>query len=154
MWPFSNWGAAQRVQDIITKKRAERASAINEGLQLAGAASDDEQYIRADVAIIAGKIRNREWKAKRVMEAYIRAAATAHARTNCLTEILFKQALAEADALDGRLAGSNDNYEDKLLLGVPVSLKDQINVKGFDSSLGFAKYAPVISRPVSTAVQY
>ena len=146
MWPFSNWGAAQRVQGIIAKKRNERANAVDEGLQLVGTASDDEQYIAADVATIADKVRNREWKAKRVMEAYIRAAAHAHARTNCLTEPLFKQALTEAEALDEQLASSSDKREDKLLLGVPISLKDQINVKGFDSSLGFAKYICVPHR--------
>ena len=139
MWPFSDWGAAQRVQAIIAKKRNERRIAISEGLQLVGTATDDEQYIKANVATIAGKVRTREWKAKRVMEAYIRAAASAHAQTNCLTEPLFKQALAEAEALDKQLASNGDKHADKLLLGVPVSLKDQINVKGFDSSLGFAK---------------
>lgn len=139
MWPFSSWTAARSVQDVITKKRTERAAAINEALQLVGTASDDQQYILADVATIASKIRNREWKAKRVMEAYIRAAANAHTRTNCLTEILFKSALAEAEALDRQLASNSDSHDDKLLLGVPVSLKDQINVKGFDSSIGFVK---------------
>jgi len=52
-----------------------------------------------------------------------------------LTEICFDEALAQARELDafqrenGRLKGP--------LHGVPISLKDQFNVEGFDSTLGY-----------------
>jgi amidase len=56
-------------------------------------------------------------------------------QTNCLTEICFDDAIAQARELDafwkaeGRLKGP--------LHGVPMSLKDQFNVKGYDSTLGY-----------------
>jgi amidase len=50
---------------------------------------------------------------------------------------MFEEALERADQLDkefaatGRLRGR--------LHGIPISLKDQINVEGFDSTIGFTK---------------
>ena len=52
---------------------------------------------------------------------------------------MFEEALERADQLDkefaatGRLRGR--------LHGIPISLKDQINVEGFDSTIGFSKCA-------------
>lgn len=60
-------------------------------------------------------------------------------QTNCLTEICFDEAIARARFLDdfqrqnGRLMGP--------LHGVPISLKDQFNVKGKDSTLGYVGHA-------------
>lgn len=56
-------------------------------------------------------------------------------KTNCLTEICFDDAILQAKHLDdyqkehNRLKGP--------LHGVPISLKDQFNIKGFDSTLGY-----------------
>ncbi|QMW35017.1 hypothetical protein G4B84_010508 [Aspergillus flavus NRRL3357] len=55
--------------------------------------------------------------------------------TNCLTEICFDDAIDQARHLDnfqrthGRLIGP--------LHGVPMSVKDQFNIKGLDSTLGY-----------------
>ena len=140
MWPLTAWNASKRVSDAIAKKRSERSAAIQAGLRAAGNSDDDSRYIEADVVEIASNIRARRWTAQRVMQAYVRAAARVHDRTNCITEPLFVQALEEARQLDDRLAQDRDNaHEDQLLLGVPVSLKDQINVNGIDSTIGFAR---------------
>ncbi|KIV79229.1 hypothetical protein PV11_06799 [Exophiala sideris] len=77
--------------------------------------------------------------AKYVTKEYIRRAAEAHQKTNCLTEVFFEEALVEADKLDqyyqqhGKLIGP--------LHGVPVTLKDQFDVKGADSTLGYVTRA-------------
>ncbi|KAF4336575.1 general amidase [Fusarium beomiforme] len=65
--------------------------------------------------------------------------------TNCLTEICFDDALSQATHLDrfwqenGRLIGP--------LHGVPVTVKDQFNIKGLDSTLGYVgkAFAPAES---------
>ena len=66
-------------------------------------------------------------------------------KTNCLTEICFDDAILQAKRLDdyqrehGGLVGP--------LHGVPVSLKDQFNIKGYDSTLGYVgrAFSPAIS---------
>ncbi|CAF3415381.1 unnamed protein product [Rotaria socialis] len=53
---------------------------------------------------------------------------------NCTTEEFFDQALEYAEKLD-----ENDNSDAEVLLkGIPISLKDQIDQQGADSSMGMA----------------
>lgn len=98
------------------------------------------------------------------MLAFIRSASKAQERSNVLTEIMFTHALKEAQDLDaeyaktGKLKGPRTFFSPApsalrvgpLLLptdvsstpavhGVPVSLKDQINVKGVDSTIGYTQ---------------
>lgn len=56
-------------------------------------------------------------------------------KTNSITEVVFEDALKEARELDahfketGKLKGP--------LHGIPITLKDQFNIKGVDSTLGY-----------------
>ncbi|XPS70934.1 Amidase [Ascochyta lentis] len=67
--------------------------------------------------------------------AHVYRAIDAHRRTNCLTEILFDEATTQANELDkhfekhGKLVGP--------LHGICMTLKDQFDVEGFDSTLGY-----------------
>jgi Asp-tRNA(Asn)/Glu-tRNA(Gln) amidotransferase A subunit family amidase len=67
-----------------------------------------------------------------ILRAYGKAALLANAKTNCLTEIMIPSAEASLDQ-------DQDNpipKERRSLAGVPVSLKDMINVAGYDTSIG------------------
>lgn len=81
-------------------------------------------------AIAAGKITS-----VAATTAYCKAAAVAQQATNCLVELFADEALAAAKKLDdeykrtGKVVGA--------MHGVPVSIKDHINVKGHDSPSGF-----------------
>lgn len=67
-----------------------------------------------------------------VLRAYGKAAILSNEKTNCLTEVMLS---AAEESLDADIAGSHLK-EKSLLAGVPVSLKDMINVTGFDTSIG------------------
>jgi len=54
---------------------------------------------------------------------------------NCLTEICFERAIQRAEELDQHLAEHKSTLGP--LHGVPITLKDQVNIKGFDSTLGY-----------------
>lgn len=98
------------------------------------------------------------------MRVYIEAASQAHERLNVLTEIMFLDALKKAQSLDaefertGKVTGlcesratspsaaipSSDFCAVGALFcplcpvhGVPVSLKDMLDVEGYDTTLGF-----------------
>ncbi|KAI9623033.1 hypothetical protein KEM48_009650 [Puccinia striiformis f. sp. tritici PST-130] len=79
--------------------------------------------------------RRLNWNARNVTKAFIKAAIQAHVETNCLTEIMFEEALERADQMDKEFAATGQLKG--RLHGIPVSLKDQVNVKGFDSTIGF-----------------
>ena len=66
-----------------------------------------------------------------VLRTYGKVTLKAHEKTNCATEILFPEAeqwVSEECNLKGPLAG------------IPVSLKDTVQVKGFDISVGFSTH--------------
>ncbi|KAH7109824.1 amidase signature domain-containing protein [Dendryphion nanum] len=85
---------------------------------------------------LAEAIRKRELTSVDVVRAFSKRAAIAHQLTNCLTEILFSEALVRAAKLDAHL----DSGKSPLgpLHGVPVSLKDTFKIKGYDASIGLA----------------
>ncbi|QDS71929.1 hypothetical protein FKW77_000668 [Venturia effusa] len=74
-----------------------------------------------------------------VISAYIKRAVEAHQKTNCLTEVFFDEALKEAARLD-------EHYHNHCNLigplhGVPITLKDQFDVEGADSTIGYVSRA-------------
>ncbi|THH09917.1 hypothetical protein EW145_g1672 [Phellinidium pouzarii] len=134
---------------VVQQKQASRAAAIAKARKLlemdsdTGNASDleraDSVYLRATASEIVAHIESKEWTSLAVVSAYIRQAIRAHEKTNCLTEILFEQALKEAAELDADFASTNRLRG--ALHGVPVSFKDQYEISGYDASIGFTQWA-------------
>ncbi|KAI1844515.1 hypothetical protein JX266_009402 [Neoarthrinium moseri] len=89
----------------------------------------------ADVAVVAEKLNLGGLKVEDVVKSYISRAIAAHRKTNCLTEILFEDAIRKGQALDKSLTGPC--YHGRPFHGVPMTLKDQFNVIGYDSSIGY-----------------
>ena len=65
-----------------------------------------------------------------VLRAYGKVAVKAHEKTNCVTEVMMRDAEHWIQRRDINLKGP--------LAGVPVSLKDSIHVGGFDTSVGYS----------------
>ncbi|GAA6001147.1 uncharacterized protein JCM10292_006399 [Rhodotorula paludigena] len=97
-----------------------------------------------DVDELAGRIAKCVYSAEEVAVAFCKRAAIAHQLTNCLTEIYFAKAIARAKELDaafeatGQLSGP--------LHGVPISLKDQFDIKDTELTMGYAAYLGRISK--------
>ncbi|KAH1612899.1 hypothetical protein KXX21_002286 [Aspergillus fumigatus] len=94
------------------------------------------------VPVLLERLKRGQYTAEQVSLAYIKRATIAHQLTNCLTEVVFEDALEQARRLDqlfeekGQLAGP--------LHGIPVTLKDQFNIKKVDTTLGYVgrSFAP------------
>ncbi|KAE8339324.1 hypothetical protein BDV24DRAFT_165496 [Aspergillus arachidicola] len=95
-----------------------------------------------NISVLVDQFRTGKFIVEAVTLAYIRRAVIAQQLTNCITEVVFEDALTQARALDrafqetGHLKGP--------LHGVPVTLKDQFNIKGVDTTLGYVgrSFAP------------
>ncbi|KAB8215831.1 amidase signature domain-containing protein [Aspergillus novoparasiticus] len=95
-----------------------------------------------NISVLVDQFRTGKFTVEAVTLAYIRRAVIAQQLTNCITEVVFEDALTQARALDrafqetGHLKGP--------LHGVPVTLKDQFNIKGVDTTLGYVgrSFAP------------
>lgn len=89
------------------------------------------------VAILAN-IHAAIWSAEEVTRAFCHRAALAHQLVNCLTEVLFEQAITIAQELDqfqrttGTLKGP--------LHGLPMSFMDRFRVAGAETSSGFVAW--------------
>ncbi|KAF2713668.1 amidase [Pleomassaria siparia CBS 279.74] len=95
--------------------------------------------------VILDKIASRTWTSEEVTKAFCKRAAAAQQLTNCLSDIFVDEAVAIAKALDEHL-----NTTGKLvgpLHGLPISLKDNFDIAGKDSTVGFSS---LVNKPVAS----
>lgn len=93
------------------------------------------EITETDAVGIVAKTTTGKWKAKEVAEAFCHRAALAHQMVNCLHEIFFDAALADAQQLDDYYAKNGTPIGP--LHGLPVSLKDQFHVKDVETTMGY-----------------
>jgi amidase len=92
-----------------------------------------------DVTSLSQLIHSRALTSEAVTTAFCKRAAIAQQLTNCLSEILFLPAIERAHALDVEYKRTGKTRGP--LHGIPISLKDTFNIKGYDSSIGIASLA-------------
>lgn len=102
----------------------------------------------ADLTIIelAQEIARGTFSSLQVTTIFCRRAALLHQLTNCCSEIFFARALDRAKELDQYFA-QNDKVIGPLH-GIPISLKDQVNLEGIDSAIG---YVSLVNKPIKRA---
>lgn len=84
-------------------------------------------------------LANGHWTSLAVTSAFAHRAAIAHQLTNCLAEFPLAQALATARALDAHLA-QHPKQPLGPLHGLPISLKDSVNIRNVPTTLGFVSW--------------
>ncbi|KAE8162563.1 amidase signature domain-containing protein [Aspergillus tamarii] len=84
---------------------------------------------------ILAHLETGSWTSVEVTKVFCKAAAAAHQLTNCLSEILFDEAIARAKQLDEHLRKTGKPKGP--FHGLPISLKDNFNIIGKDSTVGF-----------------
>ncbi|ELU40276.1 glutamyl-tRNA(gln) amidotransferase subunit A [Rhizoctonia solani AG-1 IA] len=99
----------------------------------------ERSFLALDVTSLAGRLATGDCTSVEVTTAFCKAAYAAQELTNCLTEIMFTQALVRAQELDDHLAETGQVVGP--LHGVPVSIKDHILVKGEDTATGYIAWA-------------
>ncbi|KAL5338966.1 amidase signature domain-containing protein [Aspergillus crustosus] len=105
----------------------------------------------SDAAILRQRIAEREYSAVAVVTAYTKRASIAQQTVNCLTEILYDDALERARRLDSVLEQTGSPLG--ILHGLPISLKDLFAVKGVHATAGLASWIPNISSEDSTVTK-
>ncbi|KAJ9091276.1 hypothetical protein QFC19_009186 [Naganishia cerealis] len=95
----------------------------------------DREIIQHDATDLRDRLASRLYTAVQVAQAYIKSASLAHQATNCLTDFFPEEALQRAAWLDEQYEISQGPIGP--LHGVPISVKDQIDIAGKDSPAGF-----------------
>ncbi|VUC32949.1 unnamed protein product [Clonostachys rosea] len=124
----TNW------EDVVAQKKKLQADAL--AIKIEPLPSDKDGSITALTSPdeITSKILSGQLTSHEIVRAFIQRPAPGLISSS-LTEVLFEEALREATKLDeyflahGKLVGP--------LHGVPVTLKDQFDVKGYDSTIGY-----------------
>ncbi|KAI8575289.1 hypothetical protein K450DRAFT_262444 [Umbelopsis ramanniana AG] len=117
-----------------------------------GLFSEEELEItEVSAPVLLKNIEEKKWSAVQVTKAYSKRAAYAQQLLNCLSEMRFEQAIAEAQELDdyyereGKLKGP--------LHGLPVSIKDNHLFKGTTSGVGFTSWTEKVYEENSVIAQ-
>ncbi|KAH9027227.1 general amidase [Lactarius pseudohatsudake] len=92
----------------------------------------------SSVADLLTKIATGTWSSFEVTTAFCKRAVIAHQVTNCLTEIFIDRALERAAWLDEQLKSTGKVVGP--LHGLPISLKDQISIKGLETTMGYVSW--------------
>ncbi|CAF2122422.1 unnamed protein product [Rotaria magnacalcarata] len=105
-----------------------------------GLLSDDEivitEHYTASQLVV--QLAQGHLTAEQVIRAYLKRAGIAHQLTNCATEFLGEEAIDRAKYLDEELKRRGKPVG--ALHGLPISLKDQITMRGRRTSTGFIKW--------------
>ncbi|PHH78472.1 hypothetical protein CDD80_6815 [Ophiocordyceps camponoti-rufipedis] len=94
--------------------------------------SSDRDIVYKPIEKLVQDVQSDPARASDLLRTYAKVALRAHDKTNCLTEILIKDA-------EGWIKDGSINFKGALA-GIPVSLKDTIDVKGYDSTVGMSCY--------------
>ncbi|KAG6844210.1 hypothetical protein H0H87_008879 [Tephrocybe sp. NHM501043] len=90
------------------------------------------------IEVLLQKLASAEWSSVAVTTAFGKRAIVAHQLTNCLTEIFIERALIRAAEVDDYLKKTGKPVG--ILHGLPISLKDQVNIEGIESTIGYASW--------------
>lgn len=160
----TNW------QDIASRKRAERDSKIPPEwrISLASEISRPIDFLpqcrlltERDLALtdptqdatdLLSQLSSGKVTAEDVVWAFCKRAAVAHQLTNCLTEIMFSEAINRAKWLDAEYQRRGKQPVGPFH-GLPISVKDQFYITGYDSCLGTTGLCFRPAKTTSQAVQ-
>lgn len=101
--------------------------------------SDERAIIESEAEDILKNVASKKWSSVEVAKAFCKASAYAQELTNCVTEVLYAEALERAQYLDGYLQKNGKTIGP--LHGLPISLKDCFITPPHPSSIGMSIYA-------------
>ncbi|KAJ5776812.1 amidase [Penicillium odoratum] len=145
-------------EDIVASKRASITAAIpaewvlptllpsaeqldvSNFIAESGWFSDSQiEILKSTASELLPRLAQGSLSSKGVTKAFCKSAAAAHQLINPLTEVLFGEALVMAKALDEHLKATGKPKGP--LHGLPISIKDNFNIKEKDSTQGFTSRA-------------
>ncbi len=103
---------------------------------------DGEDLAFAGIAHQAKLIRGGDVSSRELVELYLERIEHLNPELNAFTEVLGERALADAGAADARRAEG----EQAPLLGVPIAIKDNVDVEGVTTWRGAQRHQQLLER--------
>ncbi|GAD96256.1 acetamidase [Paecilomyces variotii No. 5] len=120
-----------KVRDLKRRERAHRFASLSPDYHAPLSASNKD-IINKSIEELVQDIHKGSVSSLDVLRTYGKVAVKAQEKTNCITELLLPEA-EEWVKSEVNLKGP--------LAGIPISLKDSVQVKGFDITLGYSSFA-------------
>ncbi|MFN8035385.1 MAG: amidase [Acidimicrobiia bacterium] len=105
-------------------------------------ASDHDELWACSAVELARKVRSREVSSREIVEAHLARVESVNPKVNAIVEVLAEGARASADAADQAVSGGEELGP---LHGVPVTVKQNIDVAGTATTLGLAAFKDAIA---------
>ncbi|KAK4207151.1 amidase signature domain-containing protein [Rhypophila decipiens] len=96
----------------------------------------DREILTRPIGELVSDVQSNNLSRLDILRAYGKAALKAHAKANCLTEVMISSA---EESLSSSSSGEEER-KNKPLAGIPVSLKDSIVVGGYDTTVGYSAF--------------
>ena len=105
---------------------------------------NEKDVLNADATDIAAMIREGGLSSESCVHIFIRQITTINPQLNAVVETRFTEALQEAKEKDALLAQGKVVFEDQPLFGVPVSIKESLDVSGMKTTGGLYNRSDLI----------
>ncbi|KAI1295475.1 Fatty-acid amide hydrolase 2 [Halotydeus destructor] len=123
--------------------------------------SVDDKVLLLSATELANRIRKGELKSESVVKAYIKRIKQVNPLINAVIDERYEEATKEARAIDKRVAAElsgqkpegDVSINDQLLLGVPFTVKDSVNVKGLKNTAGIPALKDTVAPSDAALVQ-
>ncbi|KAK3574590.1 hypothetical protein QTP86_011245 [Hemibagrus guttatus] len=127
------WRDQQKVKRKLQRAREKREKEIEQAekaisrFKAQNAGVDMSSIVTLPLAELSQKIRGGSLKPDTVLYAYMEKALEVHKKLNCGTAVLI-DSLKQVEDIE--------SPKDGLLYGIPISIKDNVDYKGYDSTCG------------------
>ncbi|KAF9458148.1 amidase signature domain-containing protein [Collybia nuda] len=129
------------------RKQQERRSMIDSlpSIYSSPLSISDEAIHSLSLSQLVTQCKSGKIAPSQIMLVYAKKTLVAHASTNCATDIMFDEALRipavvnwphDVDLEPSLGVGSS---QDRPLMGVPVSIKDSLDIAGHDTTIGYSR---------------
>ncbi|XP_026999164.2 vitamin D3 hydroxylase-associated protein-like [Tachysurus fulvidraco] len=127
------WREQQKVKRKLQRAREKREKEVGQAekavnrFKTQNAGVDFSSIVTLSLAELSQKIRGGSLQPDAVLHAYMEKAIEVHKKLNCGTAVL-TESLKQLEDIE--------SYKDGLLYGIPISIKDNVDYEGYDSTCG------------------
>ncbi|KAH7924937.1 amidase signature enzyme [Leucogyrophana mollusca] len=111
---------------------------------------DDKKVLDLSLSELVSQHHTGSLSTSTILQAYGKKAVVAQKTTNCLTTVMIQEALSPKAPSSPTSSGHTTltPHRQPVLAGVPVSLKDCVDIEGYDTTVG---YSSKVNHPLATS---